>query len=44
MAAIASFARFSAKRFVARTSNARFLASIKFTPSHEYIKVGMGES
>jgi hypothetical protein len=44
MAAIASFARFSAKRFAARTSNARFLVSIKFTPSHEYIKVRMNKS
>jgi hypothetical protein len=39
MAAIASIARISAKRFASRASNARFLATIKFTPSHEYIKV-----
>ena len=39
MAAIAAIARVSAKRFIARASSARFVATIKFTPSHEYIKV-----
>jgi len=40
MAAIASIARISAKTFMARgPASARFLATIKYTPSHEYIKV-----
>mmetsp|Transcript_32920 Transcript_32920/g.70446 ORF Transcript_32920/g.70446 Transcript_32920/m.70446 type:complete len:151 (-) Transcript_32920:54-506(-) len=39
MAAIASIARISAKRFIARSSNVRFMATIKYTPSHEYIKI-----
>ena len=40
MASIATIARFSAKSFMARApSSVRFLSTIKYTPSHEYIQV-----